>query len=319
MSSFCKSYSHLFSKKNQHICVSLDVNFNESLTNDVVSFAQLGPDLYDSIYTVRNCKVYVNTQVEYTGSMWPRLSTAYVPIDEIKSTKYSWLSLSLPRLSRIAAYLEVKIWSLLKHENLITGNKILWKRGEIAPLGAISPLFHNMFNISPTSGVRLHIHLLNVVVRFNLFSFLQIWYVEVRISRSISESIGVRDNESRLYYDLSLSEEAWVDRQVIQTIRANMSSCQSIYTNHRCILYGVSSYKPGPQNTDSQFEDFGKYWFGLLICPYNVAYIFIILAIILCTFEVWFQSHLKWADATEFSYGGWELVILLAPEQELSK
>ena len=39
----CKSYSHFFSKKFQHICVSLDVNFNESLTNDVVSFKQLGP------------------------------------------------------------------------------------------------------------------------------------------------------------------------------------------------------------------------------------------------------------------------------------
>ena len=28
------------------ICVSLDVNFNESLTNDVVSFEQLGPDIF---------------------------------------------------------------------------------------------------------------------------------------------------------------------------------------------------------------------------------------------------------------------------------
>ena len=37
VSSFCKTF--------QHICVSLDVNFNESLTNDVVSFEQLGPDL----------------------------------------------------------------------------------------------------------------------------------------------------------------------------------------------------------------------------------------------------------------------------------
>ena len=37
------SYSHFFSKKFQHICVSLDVNFNESLTNDAVSFEQLGP------------------------------------------------------------------------------------------------------------------------------------------------------------------------------------------------------------------------------------------------------------------------------------
>ena len=27
-----------------YICVSLDVNFNESLTNDVVSFEQLGPE-----------------------------------------------------------------------------------------------------------------------------------------------------------------------------------------------------------------------------------------------------------------------------------
>ena len=39
------SYSHFFSKKFQLICVSLDVNFNESLTNDAVSFEQLGPGL----------------------------------------------------------------------------------------------------------------------------------------------------------------------------------------------------------------------------------------------------------------------------------
>ena len=37
---------HIFSaKKFQHICVSLDLNFSESLTNDVVSFEQLGPDI----------------------------------------------------------------------------------------------------------------------------------------------------------------------------------------------------------------------------------------------------------------------------------
>ena len=27
----------------QHICISLDLNFNGSLTNDIVSFEQLGP------------------------------------------------------------------------------------------------------------------------------------------------------------------------------------------------------------------------------------------------------------------------------------
>ena len=44
----CKSYSHFFSKTFQHICVSLDVNFNESLTNDVVSFEQLGPAYFEN-------------------------------------------------------------------------------------------------------------------------------------------------------------------------------------------------------------------------------------------------------------------------------
>ena len=99
------------------------------------------------------------------------------------------LSLSRPCLSRITAYLAVKIWSLFYHGNLTTGNKILWKRGEIAPKEQFnSPLFHNIFNISLNSGVKLHIHLWNVVVRFIFSSILQIWYVKVRISRSISES-----------------------------------------------------------------------------------------------------------------------------------
>ena len=61
--------------------------------------------------------------------------------------------------------------------------KIMWKRGEIAP----SPLFHNIFNISLTSIVQSHIYLLNVVVRVIFSSVLQIRSVEVRISRSISE------------------------------------------------------------------------------------------------------------------------------------
>ena len=36
----------IFNKTFQHICVSLYVNFNESLTNDVVSFEQLGPGVH---------------------------------------------------------------------------------------------------------------------------------------------------------------------------------------------------------------------------------------------------------------------------------
>ena len=39
-------YSHFFSKKIQNICILLDIDFNESLTNDIVSFEQLGPNDY---------------------------------------------------------------------------------------------------------------------------------------------------------------------------------------------------------------------------------------------------------------------------------
>ena len=41
-----------FQKKFQHICVSLDVTFNESLTNDIVSFEQMGPDILKRYATV---------------------------------------------------------------------------------------------------------------------------------------------------------------------------------------------------------------------------------------------------------------------------
>ena len=48
MSSFCTAKAtHIFSAKNcsvHCICISLYVNFNESLTNDIISFEQLGPE-----------------------------------------------------------------------------------------------------------------------------------------------------------------------------------------------------------------------------------------------------------------------------------
>ena len=101
---------------------------------------------------------------------------------------YSWLSLSRPRLSRMTAYLKVKILSLPKHENVTTSKKILWKRGEIAPKEQFLHFSTIFFDISLTSRVQLHINLLNVIVGI-IFSFiLKIWYVDVQISWSISES-----------------------------------------------------------------------------------------------------------------------------------
>ena len=57
----CKSYSHFFSKKFQHICVSLDGNFNKSLTNDIVSFEQLGTFLPSMI---KYCEEHLSYRVE---------------------------------------------------------------------------------------------------------------------------------------------------------------------------------------------------------------------------------------------------------------
>ena len=55
-------------------------------------------------------------------------------------------------------------------------------------MGEISPLFHNIFNISLISGVKLYINSLNVVVLFIFSLIQQIWYVDLRISRKISDS-----------------------------------------------------------------------------------------------------------------------------------
>ena len=47
----------------KHICVSLDVNFNKSLTNDVVSFEQLGPGIHyyydDGLNAIGTIKLYI--------------------------------------------------------------------------------------------------------------------------------------------------------------------------------------------------------------------------------------------------------------------
>ena len=72
----------------------------------------------------------------------------------------------------------------------------MWKRGEIAPL------FHIiLYIIFLTSGVKLHIHVLNVVVQFIVFLILSTLICRsTDISKFFSKSLGIRDNGSRLYY-----------------------------------------------------------------------------------------------------------------------
>ena len=51
VSSFCKckSYSHFFSKNISIYVIFNDQTFNDTLTNDIVSFEQLGPGFQDFV------------------------------------------------------------------------------------------------------------------------------------------------------------------------------------------------------------------------------------------------------------------------------
>ena len=51
-----------FSEKFQHICVSLDVNFNDSLPNDIVGFEQLGPELFKCKFKLHSHALLVTRQ-----------------------------------------------------------------------------------------------------------------------------------------------------------------------------------------------------------------------------------------------------------------
>ena len=69
----------------------------------------------------------------------------------------------------------------------------------------MSPLFHISFNTSVTSGGKLHIHLLNVVVRFIVVLYSATLICRgTDISKCFRETRGIRDNESRLYKILAL-------------------------------------------------------------------------------------------------------------------
>ena len=133
--------------------------------------------------------------------MWPAqlFVKTYSYFYHVPTKAYSRLSLSRLRLSRITTFLEVKIWSLFLHGNLTTEQvtKYCGKEEKLL-IRAISPLFHNIFNISLSSGVKLNIDLLNVVVYFFLTSANLICR-GTDIKNYLRESLGLRDNESRLY------------------------------------------------------------------------------------------------------------------------
>ena len=112
---------------------------------------------------------------------------------------YSWLLLSRTRLSRIAAYLEVKILSLPKHENLTTSKKYCGKEEKL--------LIRSNFSSFPQyfryiSNVKSAITYKFVKFGCSNYFFLNSENVICRgtdISKCFRESLAIRDNESRLY------------------------------------------------------------------------------------------------------------------------
>ena len=102
----------------------------------------------------------------------------------------------------------------------------MWKRGEIVPKEQFL-LFPHYFIYTQciflTSGVKLHIHLLNVVVQFIVFLTLSTLICRgTDISKCFSESLRIRDNESRLYY----GSNKWLIE----------SADLAVYTSHRYII-----------------------------------------------------------------------------------
>ena len=124
----CKSYSHFCSKTFQHICVSLDVNFNESLINDVVSFEQLGPGHFFTILMCRNpnkkshklsylykmAEIYPLTSSVVANSVYP---------DQRLHSAMSDLGRNVLTISRILDLNDIN-WLILRHLNSSVTNRI---------------------------------------------------------------------------------------------------------------------------------------------------------------------------------------------------
>ena len=131
----------------------------------------------------------------YTSTVFPwQVNGQFIQLTLVIST----------RLSRITAYLEVKVWSLPIHENLTTGKKYCGKEEKLEQFGNWSnfssfPQYFQYFSIF--KGPITYIF---VKCGSSNYFFLNSGNLICRstgISKYFRESLGIRDNESRLYYD----------------------------------------------------------------------------------------------------------------------
>ena len=110
-------------------------------------------------------------------------------------------SLSRTRLSRITAYLEVKILSLPKHENLTTSKKYCRKEEKLLLRSNFSS-FPQYFRYTCISNVKSPNTYKFFKCGCSNYFFLSSENLICRgtdISKCFRESLGIRNNESRLY------------------------------------------------------------------------------------------------------------------------
>ena len=120
---------------------------------------------------------------------WQNPSNVSMNTVEPRYLKLAYFELPLISKWKSGPYFNMKIWQQVK-------NNVEKRRKEQFLL--FSTLFY--IYIFLTSGVKLHIHLLNVIVQFIVFLTLSTLICRgTNISKYFSESLGIRDNEGRLY------------------------------------------------------------------------------------------------------------------------
>ena len=121
----------------------------------------------------------------------------------------------LPLISKWKSgpYFNMKLWQQV--------TKYCGKEEKLLLRSNFSSFPHYFIYIFLTSGVKLHIHLLNVVIQFIVFLTLSTLICQgTDISKCFSESLGIRDNQSRLYLIFSA-----YDRILFHRMNTQCSIC----------------------------------------------------------------------------------------------
>ena len=124
----------------------------------------------------------------------------------------------LERLSRITAYLEVKILSLPKHENLTTSNKYCGKEEKLLLRSNFSSFPQYFLYIS-----KFQCPITSIFVKCGCsnYCFLNSENLICRgtdISKCFRESLGIRDNESRLYLLCTVREHILSTKHTLKAL-----------------------------------------------------------------------------------------------------